>query len=304
MGVTAPRCSVDLAGSRPFRPTPSSGAQALAFRHRGGVGSASPMSRTADPWGARTPYRRGEPWPERVDSNVEGEGVDRWVQSASVLHSNGDAHGHRGPGRADRRRARARAATGSTAAGSDPKDLYGWQANNSPDRLTPAAGPRGRTGSSSRDWDTAMGRIVERSQAAARRARAAGVGSASTPPASCSSRSTTRSRVIGKAGHRHAAHGRQHAPVHGDRGGGAEGQSSAPTASPAPTPTSTTATRSRCGATTSPRRRRCCGCGCSTAAAGPTRRAMLVRRSPRDTPVAREADVHLAAAQRHEPGAA
>ena len=46
--------------------------------------------RIADPWGARTPYDRGGPWPERVDAHVPGGDVDRWVATASVLHSNGD----------------------------------------------------------------------------------------------------------------------------------------------------------------------------------------------------------------------
>lgn len=37
----------------------------------------------------------GEPWPRRVDTylaeGVSAEQIDRWVQSASILHSNGDA---------------------------------------------------------------------------------------------------------------------------------------------------------------------------------------------------------------------
>jgi hypothetical protein len=51
--------------------------------------------RIAEPWGARTPYGPGEGWPTRVDSHladgVSDEQVDRWVQSASILPSNGDA---------------------------------------------------------------------------------------------------------------------------------------------------------------------------------------------------------------------
>jgi hypothetical protein len=46
--------------------------------------------RIADPWGARTPYARGERWPDRVDAHVRAERVDRWVPTASLLHSNGD----------------------------------------------------------------------------------------------------------------------------------------------------------------------------------------------------------------------
>jgi anaerobic selenocysteine-containing dehydrogenase len=121
--------------------------------------------RIADPWAARTRYR-GSTWPERVDSwleeGVSEDAVDRWVQSASVLHSNGDALdigvkdgrivGVRG--RADDRVNRGRL---------DPKDLYGWQANHSPDRLTvPMVRDGDRLVEST--WDEAMGRVVERSR--------------------------------------------------------------------------------------------------------------------------------------------
>lgn len=51
--------------------------------------------RISHPWGDRTPYGSGEEWPTRVDHHLsdgitESE-VDRWVQTASILHSNGDA---------------------------------------------------------------------------------------------------------------------------------------------------------------------------------------------------------------------
>jgi predicted molibdopterin-dependent oxidoreductase YjgC len=50
--------------------------------------------RIAEPWGARTPYERGQHWPDRVDmylaDGVVADSVDRWVPTASVLHSNGD----------------------------------------------------------------------------------------------------------------------------------------------------------------------------------------------------------------------
>lgn len=53
------------------------------------------IDRISEPWGTRTPYRSGEPWPVRVDTHLaddlSAEEVDRWVQSASILHSNGDA---------------------------------------------------------------------------------------------------------------------------------------------------------------------------------------------------------------------
>lgn len=50
-------------------------------------------ARIADPWGKRTPYRRGQEWPDRVDKHlvVDEEDVQRWVPTASLLHSKGDA---------------------------------------------------------------------------------------------------------------------------------------------------------------------------------------------------------------------
>jgi anaerobic selenocysteine-containing dehydrogenase len=124
------------------------------------------IDRIADPWGARTPYPSGGEWPVRVDAyladGLEPERVDKWVRAASLLHSDGDAMdiavldgrmvGVRG--RAEDRVNRGRLG---------PKDLFGWQANDSPDRLTrPLVRERGRLVES--DWDTAMGRIVERSK--------------------------------------------------------------------------------------------------------------------------------------------
>jgi anaerobic selenocysteine-containing dehydrogenase len=125
--------------------------------------------RIDDPWGPRTPYGPGEPWPVRVDSHLaEGltaDDVDRWVPTASVLHSNGDGLdiavkdgaivGVRG-------RAHDRVNHGRV----DVKDLYGWQANNSRQRLTTPLVRDAATGELvETDWDTAMGRIVERSKA-------------------------------------------------------------------------------------------------------------------------------------------
>jgi anaerobic selenocysteine-containing dehydrogenase len=56
---------------------------------RGGEAS----DRIAEPWGSRTPYRPGAPWPVRVDTFLAGgttpDQVDRWVSSACVLCSNG-----------------------------------------------------------------------------------------------------------------------------------------------------------------------------------------------------------------------
>ncbi|MGW7436898.1 molybdopterin oxidoreductase family protein [Streptomyces sp. NPDC054849] len=142
--------------------------------------------RIAEPWGRRTPYARGGPWPVRVDSYLTADSadadadadsdsdsagaddhgavrVDRWVPTASNLHSNGDAMelavrdgrlvGVRGVARDRVNRGRL-----------DPKDVYGWQAIASPDRLTRPLvredGVRRET-----DWDTAMTRITDRTRA-------------------------------------------------------------------------------------------------------------------------------------------
>ncbi len=136
--------------------------------HNDLVVTTAPTSeaRIRDPWGERTPYGAGERWPERVDVHLAdgwSEGDVEWVPTAAVLHSNGDGLelavadgrlvGIRG--RADDRVNHGRV---------DPKDLYGWQANGSPDRLRR---PLMRDGDRlvETDWDTAMNRIVERSRA-------------------------------------------------------------------------------------------------------------------------------------------
>jgi ferredoxin-nitrate reductase len=128
--------------------------------------SATPPPRIVDPWGMRTPYERSGQWPVRVDQHLEAgvdeSDVESWVPTASLLHSNGDGLdiavkdgrivGVRG-------RERDRVNHGRV----DPKDLYGWQANHSPDRLThPLVREGGRLVDT--DWETAMGRIVERSR--------------------------------------------------------------------------------------------------------------------------------------------
>src|SRR3954447_22267095 len=121
--------------------------------------------RLAAPSGARTPYGRDGEWPVRVDEHlangVDPDGIE-WFRSASILHSNGDGldiavrDGEIVGVRGDRGSRVNRGRLG-------PKDLYGWQANASPDRLTrplvrEAAGLR-ETG-----WDEAMARVVERSK--------------------------------------------------------------------------------------------------------------------------------------------
>ncbi|MEV4279671.1 molybdopterin oxidoreductase family protein [Actinoplanes xinjiangensis] len=122
--------------------------------------------RIADPWGERTPYGPGEPWPVRVDlhlaDGLSEHEVDRWARSASILHSNGDAMDIAVK---DGRIAgvRGNAADRVNRGRLDPKDLYGWQANNSRDRLTrPLVREGGRLVET--DWDTAMNRIVDRSR--------------------------------------------------------------------------------------------------------------------------------------------
>jgi anaerobic selenocysteine-containing dehydrogenase len=122
--------------------------------------------RIANPWGERTPFGPGEVWPVRVDQfleeGVSEEDVDRWVQTASILHSNGDAldiavKDERIVG------VRGRAVDRVNRGRVDPKDLFGWQANNSEDRLTkPLVRENGELVEAS--WDEAMGRIVERSK--------------------------------------------------------------------------------------------------------------------------------------------
>ncbi|MGQ0481882.1 MAG: molybdopterin oxidoreductase family protein [Pseudonocardia sp.] len=126
----------------------------------------SRVDRIAEPWGARTAYGSGEAWPVRVDQHLaEGvaeESVDRWVQTASILHSNGDAMdiavaGERIVG------VRGREVDRVNHGRLGPKDLYGWQANSSPDRLTR---PLVREGGElvETDWDTAMSRVVGRTK--------------------------------------------------------------------------------------------------------------------------------------------
>jgi len=123
----------------------------------------------ADVWGPRTPYT-GE-WPVRVDERTLEE-PDHWVQSACVLCSNGCGldigvkHG-RIVG------VRGREVETVNKGRLGPKGLHGWEANNSPDRLTyPMIRRQGTLQRAS--WDEAMDLIVRRS----REIRAAHTGSA------------------------------------------------------------------------------------------------------------------------------
>ncbi|WP_432936350.1 molybdopterin oxidoreductase family protein [Kribbella sp. CA-253562] len=124
------------------------------------------IDRIAEPWGTRTPYAAGQDWPTRVDlyldEGVTEADVDHWAQSASILHSNGDALDiavKNGRIAGVRGRAVDRVNRGRLG----PKDLFGWQANHSPDRLTrPLVRRDGELVET--DWDTAMGIVAGRAK--------------------------------------------------------------------------------------------------------------------------------------------
>jgi ferredoxin-nitrate reductase len=120
--------------------------------------------RIENPWGERTPFPVGGEWPTRADHylDVPESEVERWVQSACVLCSNdcgldiavkgGRIVGVRG-------RVEDRVNHGRLG----PKGLYGWRANNSPDRLTqPLVRRDGELRPS--DWDEAMRLVTEQSK--------------------------------------------------------------------------------------------------------------------------------------------
>jgi anaerobic selenocysteine-containing dehydrogenase len=125
------------------------------------------VDRIADIWGSRTPFAQGDRWPTRVDQKlldgVTEEQVDRWVQSACVLCSNGcGADIAVKDGRMVGIRGRAVDIVNHGRLG--PKGLFGsCQGVDNADRLTR---PLVREGDRlvETDWETAMSRIVERSQ--------------------------------------------------------------------------------------------------------------------------------------------
>lgn len=125
------------------------------------------VDRIRDPWGSRVPHGRHREWPARVDTyltaGLRPEQVQQWVQTASILHSDGDAMDIAVvDGRMVGVRGRATDRVNRGRLG--PKDLFGWQANASPDRLTrPLVRENGRLVES--DWETAMSRVVSRSRA-------------------------------------------------------------------------------------------------------------------------------------------
>ncbi|KZB79922.1 molybdopterin oxidoreductase family protein [Amycolatopsis regifaucium] len=122
--------------------------------------------RIAEVWGERTPYAREAAWPRRRDLHL-GDGigesaVDRWVQSACVLCSNGCACDIAvKDGRMVGVRGRETDLVNHGRMG--PKGLYGsWQWNGE-DRLTrPLIRRDGELVES--DWETAMDVVVRRSK--------------------------------------------------------------------------------------------------------------------------------------------
>ena len=122
--------------------------------------------RIDDIWGERTPFARDESWPERVDTHltegVSEEDVERWVQSACLLCSNGcgidvAVSGGRIVG------VRGRAADRVNKGRLGPKGLFGWQGQLR-DRITrPLVRRNGELVETS--WEQAMDRVVSRSRA-------------------------------------------------------------------------------------------------------------------------------------------
>lgn len=95
------------------------------------------VDRIAEPRGGRVPHGRHLPWRARVDTYL-ADGFDvarvqKWVQAASILHSDGDAMDIAvSDGRIVGVRGRAVDRVNRGRLG--PKDLFGWQANASSDR--------------------------------------------------------------------------------------------------------------------------------------------------------------------------
>ena len=124
------------------------------------------IDRIAEPWGTRTPYGPGEDWPQRVDLRLDDglspADVDEWVQSATILHSNGDGLDIAvKDGRIVGVRGRAVDRVNHGRLG--PKDLFGYQANNAADRLTtPLIRRDGQLVGT--DWDTAMTAVAGRTK--------------------------------------------------------------------------------------------------------------------------------------------
>ena len=230
---------------------------------RKGVTVAENRDRIANPWGARTPYARGDAWPQRVDTQLaQGltpDQVESWVQSAAVLHSNGDGLDiavHDGRIVGVRGRAEDRVNHGRL----DVKDAFGWQANGSPDRLrTPLIRESGKLVPT--DWDTAMDRIVSRSQALLADHGPGSIGFYTSGQLFIEEYYTQGVIAHGAIGTNHVDGNTRLCTATAAE---ALKESFGCDASQVPTPTSTTPTSSRSTATTSPKPRRCCGCACWT----------------------------------------
>lgn len=125
------------------------------------------VDRIADIWGTRTAYPKDGLWPVRVDQalaeGVAEDDIERWVQSACLLCSNGcacDIAVKDGAMVGIRGRAGDLVNHGRLG----PKGLFAsWQGMSNKDRLTrPLIRENGTLVEC--DWDTAMNRITERSQ--------------------------------------------------------------------------------------------------------------------------------------------
>jgi len=123
--------------------------------------------RIADIWGRRTPFARDELWPVRVDQKladgVHEADVERWVHAACTLCSNGCACDIAvKDGRMVGVRGRADDIVNHGRLG--PKGLFGsWQGMQGRERLTRPLIRRGGELVET-DWDTAMRTIVDRSR--------------------------------------------------------------------------------------------------------------------------------------------
>jgi ferredoxin-nitrate reductase len=169
----------------------------MSRRHRFPSGNLKRQSRDsiADVWGPRQGFVGEGQWPARVDEALTEE-PDRWVQSACVLCSNGcglDIGVKDGRIVGVRGRAEDRANRGRLG----PKGLHGWQANNSPDRLTrPLIRRGGQLVEAS--WDEAMDLIVAKSREFIERYTASSIGFYTTGQLMLEEYYTLG--VIGKAG--------------------------------------------------------------------------------------------------------
>ncbi|MEU5910567.1 nitrate reductase [Micromonospora sp. NPDC047527] len=121
--------------------------------------------RIADIWGVRTPHAPQQPWPVRVDTMLDAgvsEATVSWVPSVCVLCSNGcGCEIAVADGRMVGIRGRDVDRVNHGRLG--PKGLYGWQAANSPDRLTRPLVRRDGVLTES-TWDEAMALITDTSR--------------------------------------------------------------------------------------------------------------------------------------------